>query len=113
MPISAEQWRSVVGSNSIKRPRQIGPKGCFDKARGRSRCGNKQLSADETTFSVASLIHGLSAPSYIGVVFGLLWLWSYQYTDTRVLMEPGRCLVPCSTRLIVIIMFMVVHGRPS
>ena len=28
MPISAEQWRVVVGSNNVRRPRQIGPK-CF------------------------------------------------------------------------------------
>ena len=80
MPISAEQWRSVVGSNSIKRPHQIGPKGFFG---GRSGRGNKQLPAD-------ALNHGLLTPC-IGVVFGLLWLWSYQYTGSLVLMEPGRC----------------------
>ena len=29
MPISAEQWRAVVGSNNVKRPRQVGVKHCL------------------------------------------------------------------------------------
>ena len=29
MPISAEQWRAVVGSNNVKRPRQVDVKHCL------------------------------------------------------------------------------------
>ena len=74
MPISVEQWRSVVGSNGIRRPRQVGPKRFYNyKARGRSGCGSQRF-----PFSVLSLINeGLTI-----MLFALLWLWSYQYTGT-------------------------------
>ncbi len=78
MPISAEQWRSVVGSNGIKRPRQVGLRG---KARG---YGSKQL-PNETMVSVAvSLINELWAGSTI-MLSVLFWFWSYQYIYTGTL----------------------------